>query len=260
MLRTCPNEDAQSGAASLELPVISGRAERGRKRGAQRPASLDVTHLSDRELLALALEVTGSQGADHQAASDALLAVSGGLGGLGARLHLELDVARPPFTTPISGSQLWRLAALLELGRRAFRTPVVGRKLTSHRDVQRWAAGHLVGLEHEEVWVLALRGNRRVDAEWCVARGGLHGCGLLPADVLRPVLRCAASAFILVHNHPSGDPTPSRDDVAMTRALAQACSAVGLTLIDHVIVSRGGSYSLAEACLIGSQGHWETPG
>jgi DNA repair protein RadC len=101
-----------------------------------------------------------------------------------------------------------------------------------------------------------MKASRRVEAEWCVARGGLHGCGLLPADVLRPVLRSATSAFILVHNHPSGDPTPSRDDVLMTRALQQACLTVGVTLVDHVIVSRSGSYSLAEACLMNGAGSW----
>lgn len=260
MLRTGPNEHAESDVCRPESTVIPGQVVRRRRRRVEREVFVEASSLSDRDLLTLALEVTGEPGTDYRTTSEKLLLESGGLGGLGARLHLQIHDSNELATTPISGPQMWRLAALLELGRRAFRSPVVGRKLTSHRDVQRWAAGHLVGLEHEEVWVLALRSNRRVDAEWCVARGGLHGCGLLPADVLRPVLRCAASAFILVHNHPSGDPTPSQDDVVMTRALAQACSAVGLTLIDHVIVSRGGSYSLAEACLIETQGHWEATG
>lgn len=260
MLRTSPDLPTENGAYRSESPVIPRPAARKRRRRVERVIPFEASRLSDRDLLTLALEVTGEPGTDYRSACDTLLVESGGLGGLGARLHLHFHDSNELAATPISGAQTWRLAALLELGRRAFRSPVVGRKVTSHRDVQRWAAGHLVGLEHEEVWVLALRSNRRVDAEWCVARGGLHGCGLLPADVLRPVLRCAASAFILVHNHPSGDPTPSQDDVVMTRALAQACSAVGLTLIDHVIVSRGGSYSLAEACLIEAQGHWEATG
>ncbi len=228
------------------------------RRSRRRPQRADGGHpenLSDAELLALVLEVTGCDAVGASSA-EAILATCRGIGGLGMFVNLQLE--RPSATpTPNSmGEELRRLATVLELGRRAFRTPLGGRKVTSHRDVQRWAVGHLVGLEHEEVWVLAMKASRRVEAEWCVARGGLHGCGLLPADVLRPILRSASSAFILVHNHPSGDPTPSRDDILMTRALQQACLTVGVTLVDHVIVSRGGSYSLAEACLMNGEGAW----
>ena len=55
-----------------------------------------------------------------------------------------------------------------------------------------------------------------------------------------------ASAIVLVHNHPSGDPTPSPEDVAMTRAVAAACDVVGVPLLDHVVVARGGASSLFE--------------
>lgn len=205
--------------------------------------------LSDADLLSWVLEVTGPTPKTGPRIGQSVLSASAGIGGLSAFVNLRLHRAEETQAPSLSVEQLHFLAAALELGRRASVEPLSGLKITSHRDVQRWARGRLVGLEYEEVWVLALRANQRVCAEWCVARGGVHGCGLLPADVLRPVLRCAASAFILVHNHPSGDPTPSRDDVAMTSALHQACMAVGVTLMDHVIVSRGGSYSLAEACL-----------
>lgn len=229
------------------------------KRSRRRPAVLQSEHpasLSDAELIALVLEATGSEPALASRLAETILASRCGIGGLGTFVNLQLHCPAETAEPLLGSSELRRLGWVLELGRRAFRTPLGGRKVTNHRDVQRWAAGHLVGLEHEEVWVLAMRSSRRVEAEWCVARGGLHGCGLLPADVLRPVLRCAASAFILVHNHPSGDPTPSQDDVLMTRALQQACLAVGVTLVDHVIVSRSGSYSLAEACLMSTNRRW----
>lgn len=228
------------------------------KRARRRSVVSNVVHperLSDTELVASALEVTSSA-AEQLSRAEALLAACRGIGGLGTFVNLQLHCPTETLEPLLSRAELRRLESILELGRRAFRTPLSGRRVTSHRDVQRWASGHLIGLEHEEVWVLAMKTSRKVEAEWCVARGGLHGCGLLPADVLRPVLRCAASAFILVHNHPSGDPTPSQDDVLMTRALQQACLAVGVTLVDHVIVSRSGSYSLAEACLMNTDGRW----
>lgn len=229
------------------------------KRSRRRPVLPPSGHpecLSDAELLALVLEATGSEPALASRLAETTLTSQRGIGGLGTFVNLQLHCSAEAGEPVLGDSELRSLGLVLELGRRAFRTPLGGRKVTNHRDVQRWAVGHLVGLEHEEVWVLAMKSSRRVEAEWCVARGGLHGCGLLPADVLRPVLRCAASAFILVHNHPSGDPTPSQDDVLMTRALQQACLAVGVTLVDHVIVSRSGSYSLAEACLMNTDRRW----
>jgi DNA repair protein RadC len=78
----------------------------------------------------------------------------------------------------------------------------------------------------------------------------LHGCALRPADVLRPAVEDAASGIVLVHNHPSGDPTPSLADVQMTRALAAACQILGLRLLDHVIVARSGAESLRDLALI----------
>jgi DNA repair protein RadC len=87
-----------------------------------------------------------------------------------------------------------------------------------------------------------------------VAQGGLHGCALTPGDVLRPAVRDGGSAFVLVHNHPSGDPVPSREDVAMTRLVAAAGELLGVPLLDHVIVARGGESSLLELGALGRDG------
>lgn len=234
----------------VQSDVTPAQQARRRRRAVKVAERQRPECLSDVDLLALVLELVGAGATAARTGAEAVLGHCRGIGGLGVLVNLQLQCQGEAAGPLPRETELHSLAAVLELGRRAFRTPLVGRRVTSHRDVQRWASGHLIGLDHEEVWVLAMKSSRKVQAEWCVARGGLHGCGLLPADVLRPVLRCAASAFILVHNHPSGDPTPSQDDVLMTRALQQACRAVGVTLVDHVIVSRSGSYSLAEACLM----------
>jgi DNA repair protein RadC len=106
-------------------------------------------------------------------------------------------------------------------------------------------------MEHEEVWLLGLDARNGLRLVKRVAQGGAHGCAVMPRDILRPALREGASAIILVHNHPSGDPTPSPDDVLMTRALATACDAVGIALLDHVIVARDGASSLRESDALG---------
>ncbi len=104
-------------------------------------------------------------------------------------------------------------------------------------------AGRLGGEVTEHLFVLALDGRRRFLAEIEVARGGAHAAAVTPGDVFRPLIRAGAMACILVHNHPSGDPTPSREDVAMTQAVQQIGEVVGIPLIDHIVVgARGGGW------------------
>ncbi len=145
--------------------------------------------------------------------------------------------------------QAIRLLAALELGARALRDELETqrRRIAGLADVVAWATPLLAALDHEEVWLLGLDGAGGLVQAERVGQGGLHGCSLLPRDVLRPAIRSGASAIILVHNHPSGDPSPSSDDLAMTQALRRAAESVGTPLLDHVIVARRGATSLADA-------------
>ena len=88
----------------------------------------------------------------------------------------------------------------------------------------------------EVMYVLCLDGRNRVTHLAEVARGGLHGCAIHARDILRIPVMAAASAFVLVHNHPSGDPTPSPDDIEMTRKVAAAAAVVGVQLVDHLVI------------------------
>ncbi len=138
-----------------------------------------------------------------------------------------------------------RLLAALELGRRCFVERPVPETFDSHLDVLDWARARLVHLEHEELWLLCLDGRNRLKRAERVAQGGLLGCSVAPRDVLRPAVRNAAAAIVVVHNHPSGDPTPSPEDIYMTERLADACHVLGIPLLDHVVVARGGARSVA---------------
>jgi DNA repair protein RadC len=101
----------------------------------------------------------------------------------------------------------------------------------------------LGGLVREVMLAVALDGKNHFLAEIEIATGGAHGLAVRPRDVLRPVLRTGASAFILIHNHPSGDPTPSQQDIHMTRMVVDCANAVGLPMVDHVVIAgRGGGY------------------
>lgn len=164
--------------------------------------------------------------------------------GLDAPCLRDVDALRR--SIGVGDAKAARLLAALELGRRSQEVAISGRRIESLDDVASWARPRLAYLEHEELWLLCLDAKNSVKAEVMVARGGALGCSLLPVDVLRPAVRNGASALILVHNHPSGDPTPSRDDLRMTRALGHACRQVGVTLLDHVVVARSGASSIAE--------------
>src|SRR5258708_6677875 len=110
--------------------------------------------------------------------------------------------------------------------------------------VDAWARSRLVPLDHEELWLLALDGRNGLRSARRVASGGLHGMHVTARDPLRLALREGASAFVLVHNHPSGDPTPSDEDVSFTRNIAAGAAIVGVPLVDHVVVARDGFKSI----------------
>jgi DNA repair protein RadC len=145
-----------------------------------------------------------------------------------------------------------RIAAGFELGRRVLmRSSSAPRlNLASSAEVARWARVRLSNLDHEQLWMLALDGRNGLRAARRVAEGGLHGCAVDPRDILRAALREAASAFVLVHNHPSGDPAPSDEDIGLTQMVARAASVLGTPLVDHVIVGGGGHASLFDLGLL----------
>jgi DNA repair protein RadC len=213
-------------------------------------AFLDLETCPTETLLAAVLSA-GSINEDRAATAlklaAAVLAGLGGLAGASRATIEELETAlgtEPcPRIAPHVGAR--RLAAAFWLGRRAANTAADPPSLiASSADVAAWASSWLCELEHEELWLLALDGRSRLRAVRCVAKGGLHGMGVRAADALRLALRAAASGFVLVHNHPSGDPTPSAEDIAFTRRIADAAAVVGIPLLDHVVVAREGFSSV----------------
>jgi DNA repair protein RadC len=200
----------------------------------------------DVDLLAMIL---GTPRGGRSAASLAarLLDEHGGVGGL-----LRAGVGQLAEHRGIGPVRAGRVAAAIELGRRAVAAASIeaSPQLFDHTAVVSWAHPRLAVLDHEELWVLALDGRHGLRAARRVASGGLHGLQVGVRDVLRIALREAASAFILVHNHPSGDPTPSAEDVAFTSAVAAAATVVGTPIVDHVIIARQRSSSLLALGLI----------
>ncbi len=233
----------EAAAASLFVPEAPPSFKPDLR---ERALRYGVATLSDSDLLALVLS-SGATGASVTGIAATLLEAAEGLGGL-ARLGAG-GLAEHYGVGPAKAA---RVAAALELGQRVFREVIEQSHptFTSAEDVARWARPRLSALEHEEVWVLSLDGQNGLKSARRVAQGGLHGCALTPKDVLRPALRAAASAIVLLHNHPSGSPEPSPEDIEMTEQVGLACRVLGIALVDHVIVARRHACSLSELGVI----------
>lgn len=144
------------------------------------------------------------------------------------------------------------VVALQDLVRRGY-PKLPAHRFTRSADVANVYQDRLGGFNREVMVAVALDGRSNLLAELELASGGHHGLAISPPDIFRPLIRCGASAFVLVHNHPSGDPSPSREDISMTQALVGLADIVGVELLDHVIVAaRGGGWaSLADLGLLG---------
>ena len=139
------------------------------------------------------------------------------------------------------------LAAAFELGRRgAWAPPRRGERCLDPRRVFELMR-HAAHAEREGFHVILLDVRGRLIRAAQVAEGSLSQCPVSPRDALRPAVREGAHSIVLCHNHPSGDPTPSAEDLDLTERLRGAADLVGVLARDHVIVAAGGYYSFVEA-------------
>lgn len=132
--------------------------------------------------------------------------------------------------------------------REAFDGPV----LSSPEKLSGYLRNEMADLTRETFRVLFLDGSNRVLADETMWEGTVNRVQIYPREVVRRAIETQATALILVHNHPSGNPAPSRHDVVMTNRLIAACSPIDLEIHDHIIVAHAGSFSMAKHGLIGA--------
>jgi DNA repair protein RadC len=146
------------------------------------------------------------------------------------------------------------LAVAIELGRRiATEAEPPPERIRGPGDVQRYYGLRLRDLAVEEFHVLALGSQSQILADLLITRGILNSSLVHPREVFRAAIAEAAAGIIVVHNHPSGDPTPSADDRAVTRQLVDAGRVLDVPVYDHVVIGGGGGeryVSFAEAGLL----------
>jgi DNA repair protein RadC len=221
------------------MPAIAALDPEARPR--ERLAMRGPGELSDTELIAILLGA-GRRGASSLDVAGELLRRCGGLSGLAQAPARELRAQGG-----VGAVRAALLQAAIELGRRAAAArPPRGQRLAGASDVWTYFRARLAPLRVEEFWAVSLDVRHRVQSEACLARGSLTGVEVHPRDVFRPLIRNAAAAVIFCHNHPSGDPTPSRQDIELTSRLREVGDLCGIPVLDHVVVAWEGFASLAE--------------
>jgi DNA repair protein RadC len=201
--------------------------------------------LADAELLALQLG-SGAPGRSAVDVARDILAAYGSLADLAGREAAELAGLRG-----VGPAKAARLVAAFELGRR-LRARAPGRRilLSTPAEVYAAFAPLMEDLKHEVFRVALLDAQNGLLRDRIVSEGTLSASLVHPREVFKPAIVESAAAVILLHNHPSGDPTPSREDVRLTRQLVDCARLLDLRLHDHVVIGRGRFVSLAERGMI----------
>ena len=201
--------------------------------------------LTDAELLALLLR-TGCQGMNVIDLSDHLIQRFGGLSKLLNAEHSELSKIKGLGTAKIT-----QLNAILELCRRVLTQKLNHSDTLNNPDATRhYLQLHFQGAEREQFACLLLDTRHRIIALETLFQGTIDSAAVYPREVVKLALRLNASAVILCHNHPSGDPTPSQADIRITERLKSALQLVDIQVLDHMIVGHGDILSMAEHGLL----------
>jgi len=160
----------------------------------------------------------------------------------------RLDAARIAIELGCSAEDAGRFQAACELGRQIERARC-GRapELRTARAVHAYMVPFIRGLQHETFHVLLLDPGYRLKERMLVSQGTLTAALVHPREVFTAAVRDVAASVIVVHNHPSGNARPSREDLDVTRRLAQAGRILGIPLLDHVIVAQSDFASLRES-------------
>ena len=190
--------------------------------------------LSDAELIAILLR-TGVRGKNAVEVGGEILEKYKTLSGLTRTSASELRKIRG-----IGSAKAVQLAAAFKLGERMAKEKISREKIDSPELVNEFFGAEMRTLQKESLRVLLLDTRYRLLETQEISVGSVNESIAHPREVFRPALLAAAYALIVVHNHPSGDPTPSRADHSLTRRLAEAAELLQIKLLDHVIIGSPG--------------------
>ena len=206
-------------------------------------------YLSDCELIAIILRTGVGNSKEKFSALDLakkMLTEYGSLKNL-----LDLSLSEFLKINGIGRAKAAQVMAALELGRRAV-SEKNGNNVSFRcsEEVANYYIPLLKDLKKEQFRVLLLDIKNKVIKEVLISQGSLTSSIVHPREVIKPVIKESAASVIFIHNHPSGDPEPSTDDIEITNRLCKSCSILGISVLDHIIVAEGGYFSFKQKQLI----------
>ena len=237
-----PESQAESEAAPRRPAAVSYQPTIRQLPASERPRErlreYGPRYLNNAELVAILMR-TGIAGENAISLAMRILTEFEGLAGLARAEYAELCDQRG-----LSDAKTCEIMAALELGRRiASLAPEERAQISCPQDAANLVSAEMELLAQENLIVLLLNTRNQVIARRTIYIGTVNSSAVRPAEVLRPAVRMNAPSIIMVHNHPSGDPTPSPEDVAITRDLVAAGKLMGIELLDHLVIGQAGRFA-----------------
>jgi len=206
-------------------------------------------YLSNAELLAVIIGTGINNGKYKQTAID-----------LAKTLILKFDGFKNLLSTSFNelvsingmgASKAAKIIAILELGKRAISLQNGNNiKFKCSEEVANYYIPLMKDLKKEQFKVILLDVKNKIIKDILISQGSLTASIVHPREVLKPAIQASAASVIFIHNHPSGDPEPSIDDIEITNRLSKSCSILGINLLDHIIIAENGYYSFKQKELI----------
>ena len=202
--------------------------------------------LSNAELLAVLLR-SGTRGENIISISTRLLSDVGGLDGL---LHINLEEAKK--IKGIKDVKACQIIAMIELFKRfrTLRSVTNEFKVSSPKDISKLLINEMNNLNQEVLKLILLNTKNTVIGVKDVFKGSLNSSIVHPREIFREAVQRGSANIIICHNHPSGDPTPSKEDINITLRIKQCGDLMGIGLLDHIIIGNNNYISLKEKGII----------
>ena len=211
------------------------------ERPRERLARYGAAHLSNPELLAILLRV-GVEGENAVHMADRVLNDNHGLIGLYRTSYLELCDQHG-----IGPAKAAQLLAAIELGKRiALADKDIQRTIHGPQDVYVELVYDMLALDQEELRVLIMDTRNHILEIETIYKGSVNSSQVRIAEVFKGAIKKNATSIIIVHNHPSGDPAPSSEDIALTRAIIQAGKLLDIDVLDHIVIGHKQFVSMKE--------------
>ena len=211
------------------------------ERPRERFREIGASGMSQRELIAIILRI-GVKGTSVLTLADQLLQQFNGLQGLARASIADLQRVRG-----MGEAKAIQLKAALELGKRlAISAQESKPQIKTPADAAQMLMLHMGLLDQEEVRTLLLDTRNRVMSSHMIYKGSLNAASMRVSEVFKEAVRSNAAAIIVAHNHPSGDPSPSAEDISVTKTLSSAGKLLDIEVLDHIVIAHNRYVSLKE--------------